>query len=183
MTDIMVDIETLSTGTRAAILSIGAVMFDPIRGVEAAPEGFYKTIRRDTLVGEMDESAWRWWLQQDAAFEVFTDYENAASHETAIREFVEWCEFVRGEIYGLTFWCKGAKMDAACLEWAITQLGLEVPWKYNRVMCYRSLENVCRRKGIFPPYPENANLHHALSDAIAQAKHVTKLVAALGGQP
>jgi len=49
MSDIMVDMETLSTGSRAVVVSISAVRFDPHDEAVSAEgsETFYRTIKID----------------------------------------------------------------------------------------------------------------------------------------
>ena len=71
MSHIMLDLETMGNGNRAAIIAIGAVAFNS-SGVN---QRFYQQVRLDMSIDcglEMDASTVLWWLQQsDAARSAF----------------------------------------------------------------------------------------------------------------
>ena len=88
-TDIMIDLETLATSTDAAILTIGAVKFDPFGSElkEPAMESFYVKVDLDScdrigLVTNDDTIAW-WASQSKEAQEAAFDPEGRIQIEDA----------------------------------------------------------------------------------------------------
>ncbi|HHY8354843.1 TPA: 3'-5' exoribonuclease domain-containing protein, partial [Escherichia coli] len=70
---LMIDIETMGKNPNAAIISIGAIFFDPQTG-DMGPE-FSKTIDLDTAGGVIDRDVIKWWLKQsrEAQSAILTD--------------------------------------------------------------------------------------------------------------
>ena len=65
MLDIMLDLETMGTGTQAAIVAIGAVEFDLEKGILG--EEFYRTVDLSSSIscgGIIDADTVLWWMQQ-----------------------------------------------------------------------------------------------------------------------
>jgi len=89
MRDVMLDLETMGNGPRAAIVAIGAVEFDPETGTVG--ERFYQAVDLATAVsmgGEMDASTVLWWMQQgDEARAAFA--KGGAHLSKALHEFIE----------------------------------------------------------------------------------------------
>lgn len=56
--------------------------------------------------------------------------------------------------------------------------GLFAPWGYRNDMCYRTLKNL-RPDIAFGPH---GTAHNALDDAVAQARHAERIVAAMNNQ-
>ena len=66
--NVMLDLETMGLGPNAAIIAIGAVMFDP-ETMQLGSE-FYRIINLESAVaagGIMDAGTVMWWLEQGAA--------------------------------------------------------------------------------------------------------------------
>lgn len=90
MRDVMLDLETMGNGPRAAIVAIGAVEFDLDTG--AVGERFYTPVDLATSVslgGEMDASTVLWWMQQsDEARAAFSM--GGAHLEKELMDFSVW---------------------------------------------------------------------------------------------
>ena len=196
-THISLDFETLGLGENAALLSIGAVAFDPASG-ELGSE-FYSAIDPRTQPNrDIDPSTVLWWLKQDDAARSkitdalkFTDmiesgevdalegeaveevFENAAHpiHHVA-RAFINWVEHFNDEV---EVWTNGS-VDHAWLESMMKYSGLKNPIKFWNQRDYRTL------KALYPDVTAEFSgvKHNALDDAIHQAKHAMAILRAHG---
>lgn len=165
MHNMMIDLETLGSVPGCAILSIGAVMFDPV--TQTLGEEFYRTINLNSCLEAgltVEAPAFYWWMQQEKTTR------EALLHclfplETVLMDFAEF--FMNcGAPY---VWSHGASFDLAVLSVAYHKLGLEKPWKFRNERDTRTLLN--GRK--LPPL-ENA--HHALNDARSQANGIMHVI-------
>ncbi|EOT9004900.1 3'-5' exoribonuclease, partial [Escherichia coli] len=85
---LMIDIETMGKNPNAAIISIGAIFFDPQTG-DMGPE-FSKTIDLDTAGGVIDRDVIKWWLKQsrEAHSAILTDEIPLDDALLQLREFI-----------------------------------------------------------------------------------------------
>lgn len=175
MKNIMLDIETLGTGNRAVLLSIGACYFDPAKN--EIVEQFYQNIDPQSCVESgltMDVSTIMWWMQQnDKARAKFT--EPCVSLDQALREFSMWVMGI-GEEKEIRVWGNGATFDNVLIRSAFLAWSMKAPWSFRQDACYRTLRNL---------YPEitqenEGTAHDALDDAKYQAKLLMKILAAMG---
>ena len=171
MTNIMVDLETMSTAPNAAITSIGAVAFTE----EGLGEEFYYTIdlKSCTDLGlHLDPDTIIWWLNQSQeARQIYSEeyYSHAADLKTALRSFSYWlsdnfkCQ--------VSMWGNGASFDNVILSTAYKTIGIQQPWNVWSDRCYRTFKNLhpdikMDRTGVY---------HNALDDAKSQAMHMIKI--------
>lgn len=164
----MLDLETMGNGNRAAIIAIGAVIFDSL---EVEEVGFYAQVSLDSSVRqglEMDTSTVLWWLQQsDAARAAFENNEKAQSLATVLNDFATWL----GQFHDVQMWGNGAAFDNTILSTAYRKCGIEQPWKFWNDRCYRTM------KSLFPDVKCNrfGTYHNALDDARTQAWHLIEI--------
>lgn len=156
MNRLMVDIETLGTSKRAAILSAAFVVFN-LDGIIDRLEFFYNPERQKGRVIEFATVAW--WMDQSAearaaAFKPPFQSSPIPSLEEVKRK---WIEHDIKEV-----WARGATFDIVLLEdWLYGW-----PWHFRQVMCMRSLLM------LYPSIPlvSPTLKHSALADAEAQAE-------------
>lgn len=172
---IMLDIETLSTKTNASIVQIGAVKFSLDNGII---DTFIVNIdpadcKKHGL--DVEKSTVEWWMTQPK--EARDSWRsNPQSLLDGLQQFVDW--------YGNTSkftWAKGGqKFDFPILEYALKVCELKTPWKYWHCMDYRTLTNVL---GIDDRKlkSEGSVYHNALSDCEEQFKVLCPLLKALRG--
>lgn len=160
MKNVMIDIETLGTGSDALIVSIGAVRFGDQLGKE-----FYMPCFHQQKERKMDLSTVRWWMKQgDEGRKVFE--EDAVPLKEALIELRDFLNRDEDKV-----WANGVTFDIGILQDALIQCKLKFPWKYSNVLCLRSI------RAIYPEYDrimkdlrgESAS-HNALDDAKCQAK-------------
>lgn len=172
MNDCMIDLETLSTRSNAAILSIGAVMFNE----QEIGSGFYQVVRWPKIAGtyntsvfHVEQSTLDWWEQQsDEARTVFDD-PDAQYIANALSTFDIWLrDVVKADLDQLRVWGNGAAFDNTILSTAFKLIGIPQPWKHWNDRCYRTIKN--QHKDI--KAKRTGTHHNALDDAVTQAEHM-----------
>ncbi len=162
----MLDFETLGIRADSAIISMGAVKFDPY-GDYIDEEGFYASVSIDsnTEAGRhISEATLLWWMQQSpAAQKVFSEPKIPLA--TALDELLAFFDHPEYQV-----WSNGADFDIPMLAHAYGTHGLETPWKFWNARCFRtikSLESSKRAELITNPLA-----HNALADAHTQARQL-----------
>lgn len=164
-TDIMIDLETLATSTDAAILTIGAVKFDPYGKDISEPKmtSFYVRVDPDSchelgLVTNDDTIAW--WSQQskEAQDEAFGEGVDRVHIRDAFEQLYKFCWGAK------RVWSNGAAFDIPICEHVYRKLNKSIPWSFWQVRDVRTAFDL----GIDPKRPP-VTAHHALQDAWNQA--------------
>lgn len=171
---IMVDLETLGTQPGSVILSIGAVEFDPDRGLGAA---FYTVISRGSCLLEgltEDANTLAWWSRQSKEARAVLDQANSPSAHTLHHALQDFWAFMRRDD---EVWGNGSDFDNVLLAAAYQATGLPLPWKFWNNRCYRTLKSL--RPDV--PFVRSGTHHNALDDARTQADHAVHILRALKG--
>ena len=160
LSDIMIDLETLATSPNAAVLTIGAVRFDPFNNDIGNPtcEKLYIRVDLDScddLGLEVNDDTIAWWAQQskEAQEEAFNP-EGRVHVREAFNQLYKFCWGAK------RIWSHGASFDTVICENIFRKLNKAVPWKFWEVRCTRTLFDI----GINPERPPVLK-HHALEDA------------------
>ena len=163
--DVMLDLESLGTRPDCAILTLGAVKFDPFIP-DAFGDSLYFRIDVDeqlALGREIQQDTLNWWAKQaDDVREEALGEEGRVSLETMYRDLNRFCVGVEN------IWCQGPAFDIVILENIYRQMGWPTPWQFWQIRDSRTLFGVHgdpREKG-------KAGLHNALEDSISQARGV-----------
>lgn len=166
----MIDLETMSTQSNAAIVSIGAVKFS-VKGIE---DTHYINVSLEDSMSHglhIDGKTVMWWLSQsDKARQALN--QDAGSLIWALSEFTSW---IGGK--DIQVWGNGATFDNVVLANAYKACKLPMPWSFRNDRCYRTMKNM------FPdvPYPKTTGtLHNALDDATFQAEHLIEIFKKIG---
>ena len=163
-TDIMIDLETLATSTDAAILTIGAVKFDPFGREQTDPAmvPFYTRVDLDSchelgLVTNDDTIAW--WANQskEAQEEAFGEADRIPITQ-AFEQLYKFCWGAK------RVWSNGSVFDIMICEHVFRKIGKAVPWQFWQIRDVRTAFDL----GI-NPQRATVTAHHALSDAWDQA--------------
>jgi hypothetical protein len=164
LTDIMIDLETLATSPDAAILTIGAVKFDPFGSELKEPdmESFYCKVDLDScdrigLTTNDDTIAW-WANQSKEAQAAAFDPEGRIAIEDAFHQLYKFCWGAK------RVWSNGSCFDIIICEHVFRKVGRAIPWKFWEVRDVRTAFDL----GINPQRPP-VTAHHALEDAWNQA--------------
>lgn len=162
MIEIMVDLETMSTKSNAAIISIGAVKFDTRIKSE-----FYEVVALQSSINvglSVEARTILWWMEQDD--ESRNEFHKGVHLSHALYKFSAWVGNGDKNIWG-----NGASFDNVILRNAYDACGLTTPWKFYEDRCYRTIKN------LFPEITcDRIGTHHnALDDARTQALHLIKM--------
>lgn len=160
--DIMIDLETYDTLPTAAILSIGACLFDK----DGVYDKFYCVVDVQSCIDigmTTSEDTIAWWDRQTPEARVILDpATQKLPIQLALARFATWYKtIVGGEVWG-----NGADFDNAIMATAYAKCGIKLPWRYSDNRCFRTIKNGARmeqRTGVY---------HNALDDAITQAKYM-----------
>ena len=166
----MIDLETLATTPDAAILTIGACLFDP-RGKDIH-KTFYQRIQLETQEKYnrvINEDTLAWWSKQDKQIQedAFGEGNDRIDLTEAMKKLYT---------FGLgtsNVWSHGAIFDIVILEDVCKKLQQAVTWKFWEVRDTRTLFDLAN---------VSINIegkHNALNDAIAQSKAVQQSYAKL----
>ena len=141
MKDLMIDIETLGKGPRAAILSIGAVFFDLSTG--RTGDEFYVCIdpKDAETFGTVDASTRAWWNRQGEAAR-----REAYGGKTPARVAVSaFHAFVAAKLNVVKPWGNGSIFDITILEHAFSAHGFGLPWHFYNVRDVRTIVDLGER--------------------------------------
>lgn len=171
----MVDLETLGKRPGCALLSIGAVAFDPGTG-EIDKDGFYTVVSRKSCKKAKlheDPSTMAWWNDQnEQARKVFAEVEakEAPLLKQALVDFNLYLTSF-GPAKQVKVWGNGADFDNAILTVAYAAVGVQMPWDFWNNRCYRTLKNLAPQIKM----ARTGTYHNALDDARSQAEHAVKI--------
>jgi hypothetical protein len=177
----MLDLETLGKGPRAAIVSIGAVIFDPHGAEPTAPhQRYYARISLESsrAIGlEIDTDTLNWWLGQGpvSRAELANDYGRIEIAEAlrGLAWFLNGHNTTDRSSDDLRLWCCGASFDFPILREAYRLCGIEAPWMFYHERDYRTLREMVPA---CPRPPRATTSHHALHDAFEQARHLQSIL-------
>ena len=183
MKHIMVDLETYSSRTNAAIASIGAVEFDPATG--ELGKQFYEVIKTESLEYykfDIQLSTVKWWMgQNEEARKALCNPDKVMAIHQALYNFCKYWEDVSQKNY---FWSH-ATFDSVVLRNAYEKVGLITPWHYRDCMDIRTLVALAPKnlkKELFETNRGGLTHHNALDDAIYQAGYVSKIWQTIKGE-
>ncbi|GMM70859.1 3'-5' exonuclease [Alteromonas gracilis] len=179
MNNIMLYLETMGTGSNAAIVSIGAVFFNPL--TSELGEEFYERIWLESAAkyGELDASTVAWWLGQSDEARAEINHNDSVGLSEAMRGFSEFViNNTKGSFTDTRVWGNGCTFDNVIIANAYKQLKLQKPWSYAGDMDVRTIVELGRKLLNFDPkkdMPFEGEKHNALADAIHQAKYVSAI--------
>ncbi len=171
MEHLMVDLETLSTSSNAAIVSIGAVWFDPDQGLGDSYYQIYEPVNIKSCIDagfNVCGNTIRWWMAQSKeAQAVFND-----PSQIPIKEALTCLsDYIHDVNPNVKVWGNGPAFDNAILADAYRRLNMDQPWQFYNDRCYRTLIAMASEFGFEPKAMQQGIPHNALDDAIHQAKN------------
>lgn len=174
MPHIVLDLETMSTASDAAIVALGAVRISPTTDVQIL-DTFYTTINLKSSQragGKLDADTVMWWLSQPEEARKFLIGDDSILIESALSQFSNW---VREQpLEGM--WGNGSDFDNVVLANSYYRLGKTPPWTYKENRCYRTMS------AVFPNLTRGNFIlagevkHNALHDALAQGRHLCAML-------
>ncbi|KAA1184953.1 3'-5' exoribonuclease [Photorhabdus heterorhabditis] len=168
----MLDLETMGTGPNAAIVSIGAVFFNPntcdIGDTFYSPVDLASSIRYG---GTVDGDTVKWWLRRsdEARAEIY-----CCELPGLFSVLYELSEFTQTDT-DIKVWGNGAAFDNIILRSAYENCGIPVFWHFWNDRDVRTIVELGHAIGIDPKNDMqfDGERHNAIDDAIHQAKYVS----------
>ena len=163
----MIDIETLDTALTAAIVSVGAVVFDP-RG-EDIQESFSLTIdeKSNRFHGRtVSDSTIAWWAQQSSEAQEATFGGPHTELTDAMRSLTTWINRLQPTCTRV--WAQDPDFDVSILAHCCQGLRIIWPFKFWENRSVRTVKELAYPNGDFPPIAMDGAKHDALADAKAQ---------------
>lgn len=174
MQDFMLDLETMSTCSDAAIVAIGAQAFNPETCELGAP--FYRAINLQSAMdhgGKLDGATVTWWLKQSETARAGVS-SDGSSVIFALKEFGLWLRHHAAE-EDTRIWGNSSAFDNVILANAYRRACMPVPWPHWNDRCYRTMKALRRDITL-----ERTGTHHnALDDATSQAVHLMAIFKAM----
>lgn len=164
--EVVIDLETGDTKASAQIFSIGAVKFE-LGKLENGPpqnETFYMELARYDR-RTLSQSTMGFWKGQSK--EARRCMNGSQSLKFALIMLAKFC----GKHH---VWGNGSIFDVGILENAYEQLGMDIPWSFRNVRCFRTLKawyNL-HHPNYHPKFAFTGTRHNALDDAIHEAKYL-----------
>lgn len=181
--DIMLDIETFGTGTNAAIVSIGAVAFNPDTGELSAPEDRFHVrinLGKSENVGVVDARTVEWWLgQSEEARKALVQEPRDTLYNALVRFSGYVGRFANPHDDTVSLWSLPPTFDERIMREAFERNGLGFPLHYRCSADMRTVFKIAKRLGIEVNVPREGTHHDALDDACHQARTVCAAFAAL----
>lgn len=171
MRDVMIDLETMGTRPGSAVVALGACFFD--RATAQIGETFDRVISLKSNAEHgltIDPDTVMWWMRQSE--EARSILQAGEELSAVLCAFTAWL-FEQGT-GPVRPWGNAASFDCGLLACAYRAIGQSVPWKFWDERCYRTLKE--ENKDV--PFVRSGTAHHALSDAISQARHACAIYAA-----
>lgn len=165
-TDMMMDLETLSTNTNAVILQVGWCFFDRNNSERTMfSRSWYPSTEEQQLMGfQIDISTLEWWMQQNA--------EEYRVQQHAERQSVDQVAYEMRNIWdsaaneATQVWAKGTHFDLPIYRKLFPEL-----WHFRFIHDLRTLKLAGKMRHIDVEV-NNDRPHDAVADAEAQAKEV-----------
>lgn len=167
--DVMIDIETLGNNANAAIIQIGACMFN-LRTGEVGPK-FQTLVKPDLEHADVSLNTICWWMaQDDKARNILRNCEHAPAEPAAIGALIAFV--IDHASMDVCAWAMPPEFDLVILRSTADRRGLRVPWHFAMTRDLRTLEYLVgaeKKDRIKPEIP-----HDAGEDAKAQAETACK---------
>lgn len=167
----MVDLETLGTSSRAAIVQIGAVAFD-LENPVTFPPSFLANVDPQTSIEsglEVDGDTIAWWMQQENKSWLDDPQRLYRALELFSSFYTEYkCE---------TLWCH-ATFDAVILQEAYRLVGMKPPFHYRDVRDLRTIKWAYKDQwnNVIKQMTNKVQRHNALVDAFYQASALVRML-------
>lgn len=163
---VMIDLETMGTIPQSAIVSIGAVVFDPRTNSvgKSSKFRFYTELDYEEQNRMICPDTQAWWLKQTAKA-------RSALHglDDLEEELVNLAEWLPKDA---KVWGNGSIFDIAMLEDAYRQYGIDIPWKFWNVRDCRTIKDLYESSRGGWDKTAGGDAHNALHDAIYQAEYI-----------
>lgn len=166
------DIETLDTKPSAAVVSIGAIWYDP--NTDELGDTYYAVlaIQPQYDAGRTySASTLEWWAQQSEAAQSVLSAP-ATPVELVLKQLGDFMFCAQG------VWGNGADFDNVIIGDLYRSFSQKAPWSFGKNRCFRTIKSLPLPRTFVAPVREGTH-HNALDDAIYQARYHQAVAKAL----
>lgn len=172
----MLEVKTLGMRKGSALLSIGAVMFDPTarESIDQDPDNRFHVVLSNFDMGNYgfgsDPETVRWWKSQPIWPQL--SMESVQSGVPLVRALKQLTQFMEKKSPDKV-WANSPAFDIEMLRDAYTAARLPFPIEYRKEMDYRTIMDLIHTDRTNRPQAQCADglpAHHALGDAIGQSR-------------
>lgn len=169
-THLMIDLETLGVRPDAAVVEIGACLFDPMG--DGASKTFSVCLDVSRQGGSVDAGTIDFWLKQpEASRKHLADASKLPTLE-ALEAFEAFMQ-PTGAITGV--WSHGPAFDITILQSLYNRARRPVPWNYRHIRDTRTIMEAVKLLGLpEPQWPSGGTTHSGIDDAVNQAVWVQR---------
>lgn len=171
---VMLDLETVSTESNAAIISIGACAF--AGRVPYSTETFHEkcsVASSEFMNLHVSKETMEWWDTQNPQIRADA-FSGTAQLADVLQQFKEWCSHISdGELNNICIWGNGADFDPVILRNAY-ETRTDYPFDFRNHRCYRTVNALFGH--LIPGPAHSEKRHDALADAIHQATRINHLI-------
>lgn len=168
----MVDIETMSTEPNAAIVSIGACLFDMYNQDQKITDVFNVRISLESnqsLNRDISASTVMWWMRQSKEAQASLTKEPISNLKHALTQLRMWLDNASPKVTRV--WAKDPDFDVVILSNAYKSIGDRWPLQYFMSRSVRTIIEVAYPEDDMPDLRVGTH-HDAADDAITQALQV-----------
>ena len=171
--DLMVDLETFDTASTAAIISIGAVVFDPETN-HIEERTYHANVEWESALsyGTFSESTIDFWSNQseDAVSALFSPEQIGLKE--ALEGFDKYVKSWKNKPKRI--WANSPAFDVAILRHAFSKFDMKFPYVFWKEMDVRTIKNLLPKEVL----PEREGVLH---NAVDDCKHQCKIVQIIHG--
>jgi len=178
--DLMLDLETMGSGPKAAIVSVGAVRFNLATGETGAYMHEQVDLEDSVRAGlEIDPATVIWWFGQSrAAVDGWR-----VEHPKQLASALNVLDHLVGREATTGVWANAPSFDCVILKSAYGLLGRQPPWQFWRERCVRTILQLSRDTGldVKATTKRTGEAHDALADCHTQIEQVCRAWAHIRG--
>lgn len=191
MKDVMLDLETMDNSATSAIVTVGAIEFNPCTG-ETGQE-FYRIVDLQSCIDKgltLNAGTIYWWLTQNKpAREEIVDSKREPLEEVC-KSFINFCKSIsnndlntdRGTYPDIRVWGNGATFDNAIFRYAFSRCNMPFPADFWNDRDVRTVVGFYPT-GLWQDYRKNnmrSGYHNALEDSKYQVQYMSHIIKELG---
>ena len=168
--DIMVDLETMATGSNASIVQFGAVEFDRNTGLTGRRFKHNVSLESCIVAGlRVDGNTVEWWMTKPDNQRLNLYDPKPFLLGVVLVKFNEWLMDSPAGSANLHLWGRSPRFDIAILADAYKAMNLLVIWNFRNEMCVRTIEALEPGiKAVMDVQNSNANSHDVIDDCLHQ---------------
>ena len=165
----MIDLETMSLETHAAIVSIGVVMFDPRYG-QIGEKLHLKLDWRNQPGRHLCGETRQFWKEQ---IKKNPELKKELNGKMSLTDALEELAFFLPS--DCKVWGNGPLSDMGWLEHAYKEVAIDIPWRFYNVRDCRTIR--CLYESLLGAFylPRTGVTHSAIADAEWQARTINKM--------